>query len=305
MTVPFWSAIRMPFRAEGVDSIPDHEQPFYTGVLPGYFETIGTRVIRGRSFVEGEGKPGRRAAVIDETMARKFWPNQNPLGKCLYLGGQSDDHGCTPVVGVAETILNGTLEGRQMQYYLPLDYIRPSGFRALLVRIDDDRVSALTQLRQSLQSLRPGMPAPSMRFLGDLMAPQIRPWRMGASLFSAFGLLALVLAAIGLYSIIAYNVTQRTREMSVRIALGANARHVVRLVVGEATLVVLAGILIGLAGAVYGALKVAPLLFHVSPHDPTVFGGVAGVLLITTFCAALVPALRAIRIQPIRALRTD
>ena len=305
MTVPFWSAMRMVVSAEGIDSIPVADRPFYNGVLPGYFEAIGTRIIRGRTFLEGEGKPGRRAAVIDEAMAHYLWPRQNPLGKCIYLGGPSDDHACTPVVGVAENVLNGSLDERMMQYYVPLDYLRPTGFRSVIVRTADDRMAALAQLRQSLQTLRPGLPAPRMRFLGDLMAPQVRPWRMGASLFSAFGLLALVLAAIGLYSIIAYNVTQRTQEMSVRIALGASARHVVRLVVGEATFVVLAGMLIGLAGAVYGALKLAPLLFHVSPRDPAVFGGVASVLLITAFGAALVPALRAIRIQPIRALRSE
>jgi ABC-type antimicrobial peptide transport system permease subunit len=156
-----------------------------------------------------------------------------------------------------------------------------------------------------MQTVRPGLPAVRMRLLGDLLAPHVRPWRLGATLFSAFGALALILAAIGLYSVIAYNVTQRTQEMSVRIALGASAGAVIRLVLGEATLVVIVGILIGLAGAVFGALKVAPLLFHVSPLDPMVFTLVVGVLIAVGLGAALAPTARALRIQPIRALRAD
>jgi predicted permease len=305
VTVPFWSAIRTQLRADGVDSIPQHQTPLYNGVATNYFETMGTRIVRGRAFLEGEGKPGRLAAVIDEAMARKFWPNQDPIGKCLYIGGFKDKNGCSQIVGVVETVLNGSLEGGEMMYYVPLDFFQPSGFRALMVSIKGDRGAALAQLHQAMQTVRPGLPAVRMRLLGDLLAPHIRPWRLGASLFSAFGALALILAAIGLYSVIAYNVTQRTQEMSVRIALGASARDVVRLVVGEATLVVVVGVLIGLAAALFGALKVAPLLFHVSPRDPLVFAGVAGVLLVVGAGAALAPTARALRIQPIRALRAD
>ena len=305
MTVPFWSAITTQLRAEGVDSIPADGTPLYNGVLPGYFETMGTRILRGRAFLEGEGKPGRLAAVIDEAMARKFWPGQDPIGKCLYIGASVDRNGCSPIVGVVETMLNGSLEGGEMMYYVPLDFLRASDFRALMVRLDGDRGAALAQLHQAMQTVRPGLPAVRMRLLGDLLAPHVRPWRLGALLFSAFGALALILAAIGLYGVIAYNVTQRTREMSVRIALGASARDVVRLVVGEATLVVVVGMLIGLAGALFGALKLAPLLFRVSPRDPLVFAGVAGVLLVVGVGAALAPTARALRIQPIRALRAD
>jgi putative ABC transport system permease protein len=305
VTVPFWSALRTVLRAEGVDSIPMSETPLYNGVAQDYFATMGTRIVRGRAFLEGEGKPGRMAAIIDEAMARKFWPNQDPIGKCLYIGASSDTSGCSPIVGIAETVLNGSLEGGEMMYYVPLDFFRPNSFRALMVRLRGDRGAALGQLQDAMQTVRPGLPAVRMRLLGDLLAPHVRPWRLGATLFSAFGALALILAAIGLYSVIAYNVTQRTQEMSVRIALGASAGAVIRLVLGEATLVVIVGILVGLAGAVFGALKVAPLLFHVSPLDPMVFTLVVGVLIAVGLGAALAPTARALRIQPIRALRAD
>jgi predicted permease len=304
VTVPFWSALRTQLRAQDVDTIPMDDTPLYNGVAPDYFTTMGTRIIRGRSFLEGEGKPGRLFAVIDEAMARKFWPDQDPIGKCLYIGGFKEKSGCSTIVGIAEPVLNGSLEGGEMMYYVPLDFFPANGFRALMVRVNGDRGSALAQLQQAMQTVRPGLPAVRIRLLGDLLAPHVRPWRLGlrCSAHSAHSRSSRRDRAV-----------QRDRLQRNTAHAGDECAHsagcqcsdVIRLVLGEATLVVLVGIVIGLAAALFGALKVAPLLFHVSPHDPTVFALVVAVLLAVGLGAALAPTARALRIQPIRALRAD
>ena len=141
--------------------------------------------------------------------------------------------------------------------------------------------------------------------MSEYIAPNIQPWRLGATMFVAFGVLALELAAIGLYSVIAYNVTQRTHELGVRVAFGAQVGDVIRLVLSEGLRITTVGIVVGVAIALYAGRFVAPLLFNVKPADPFVFGGVIAILLLTATLAALLPALRASKVDPNVALRTD
>jgi putative ABC transport system permease protein len=307
ITVPFWSSISTALRVEGWDSLPRTSDggPYYNGVTADYFTTVGTRILRGRGFTRADRAGAPLVAVVSVTMARMFWPGADPLGKCLYLIGQDPKAPCSQVVGVAEDALRQSLRAEVMQFYVPLDQLRKTAFRTLFVRTRGDRQAAKTQVRQAVQSLNPGLPFADLRYLDELMAPKTRPWRLAAALFSAFGLLALLLAALGLYSVIAYNVAQRAQEMSVRVALGARRRHVLSVVAGDVGRVLIAGILLGVAGAWIGAQQAASLLFDVSPKDPTVFLAVVGVLLLAGTVAALVPAARALAIQPIRALRND
>jgi len=137
------------------------------------------------------------------------------------------------------------------------------------------------------------------------VAPQMRSWRLGATMFTIFGLLALVVAAIGLYSVVAYDVSQRTRELGVRVALGASAGAVLRLVVGEGVRVVIIGLAVGAAVALALASRVSPLLYQVSAKDPVTYAGVVGILLVVAIVASLAPALRAARVDPNVALRAD
>jgi ABC-type antimicrobial peptide transport system permease subunit len=208
------------------------------------------------------------------------------------------------VVGVAQDALRQSLDGEVMQYYVPLDQARPS-LRALFIRTRGDPHLAVLQIRQTVQNLRPRLPFADMRALEELMAPYTRPWRLGASLFTAFGVLALLLAGIGLYSLIAYNVTQRAQEMSVRLALGARSTHVLGLVLGDAGRLVGVGLVLGISGALALANLAEPLLFRVSAHDPAVLLGSAAVLLLSGLLATLLPARRALRLDPLRALKNE
>ncbi|MGH7469622.1 MAG: ADOP family duplicated permease [Longimicrobiales bacterium] len=306
VTVPFWSSISTDLRVQGWDSLPRVPDggPFYNGVTPEYFRTLGTRIVRGRAFTATEGRPGQTASIVSATMARMLWPGQNPLGKCLYVGDAANKPPCSPVVGVAEDALRQSLEGGVMQYYLPIDQVTPS-LRALFIRTRGDPHEAVMQIRDAVQSLRPDLPFADMRALQELMEPYTRPWRLGAALFSAFGLLALLLAAIGLYSVIAYNVTLRAQEMGVRLALGARSAQLLGLVLREAGLLVGVGFVLGALGALAVGARVREMLFQVSPRDPTVFAGVAGVVVMVGLVATLWPARRALRTDPLVALKAD
>jgi predicted permease len=303
MTAPFWSSMWGYIKAEGVDSIPQTRDggPFYNGVTPTFFNTVGTRIVEGRGFTSDDRQGAPKVAVLSQTMARLLWPHQNPIGKCIYFSPEKD---CRRVVGIAHDAMRDAIEGDVMMFYLPLNQLRPSSFRTVFIRAKD-ATGVQPALRRSLLDLRPDMPYVDMRILADLMSPQMRQWKLGAVLFSAFGLLALALASLGLYSVIAYNLAERARELSLRVALGARSTHVVEIVIGDAARVVVIGLVIGLVAAVYASEKTASLLFHVAPWDRSVFVGVFAVLLGAAALAAFMPALRAIRIAPVDALKEE
>jgi putative ABC transport system permease protein len=304
VTTPFLSSVSTDLRAEGWDSVPRFRGrlPSYNSVDADYFATLGTRIVRGRGFQPGDQKGSERVAVVSETMERTLWPQGGALGKCLYVGEGSAL--CTRVVGVVQDVLWNDLREVGMQYYLPLPQFE-APFHTLFVRVRGDATRAIEQVRQSVQVLRPDLPAADFRLLRDLMDSDVRPWRMGAILFGGFGALALLLAAIGLYGVIAYDVNRRTQEMSVRIALGARAGHVMRTVVGGASRTVLLGTVLGVLVVLSAAPRMGPLLFEVSPRDPAMLGLVVGTLLLVGVCSAALPVLRALRIDPIRALKEE
>ena len=191
-----------------------------------------------------------------------------------------------------------------MHYYLPIAQFHPQE-GGVFVRTRGPAESQVETVRRSLQKLMPGASYVTVTPMSEIIAPVVRSWRLGAIMFAIFGALALVLAAIGLYSVIAYNVTQRTHEMGVRVALGAQVRDVVSLIVREGLRVVLPGVLLGSLIALAAGKWVAPLLFEVSPKDPPVLIAVVVTLTLTAIAASLAPALRAARVDPNEALRAD
>jgi predicted permease len=304
VTTPFWSSIAMNVRAEGWDSVPRvrGRMPSYNPVDPQYFGTLGTRVVHGRGILSSDVQGSERVAVVSETMERTLWRESGALGKCLYFGDEG--RSCTRVVGVAQDVLWSDLRDMEMQYYLPLPQLE-FPFRTLFVRVRGDATRTIEQVRQSVQVLRPNLPAADIRLLRDLMDSDVRPWRMGAILFGGFGALALLLAAIGLYGVIAYDVNRRTQEMSVRIALGARTGHVMRAVVGGTSRTVLVGTVLGVLAVLSAGPRIGPLLFEVSPRDPALLMLVVGTLLLMGVCSAALPVMRALRIDPIRALKEE
>lgn len=307
ISTPFASSYGMKPIVPGVDSIPRLRSggTYVNGVTPEYFATMGTRIVRGRAFTIADGGVVPRAAIVNETMARLLWPSRDPIGKCLKLW--TDSVPCTTVVGVAQDVYRESVRPEPtMQYYVPLDpRSLPTPMRALFVRAHGDPDRLVAAVRREVQSVAPNLPFANIRPMRRLVDPETRSWTLGATMFSAFGLLALVIAAVGLYSVVAYDVAQRTAELGVRVALGARASDVVRLVLGHGARVALVGVTVGMGTALAATRWITPLLFEVSPRDPLVFGGVATSLFAIATLACLAPARRASRVDPAVALRAE
>lgn len=238
-------------------------------------------------------------------MARVYWPGQDALGKCLIIGARTDP--CSIVVGVVGDVHRmRVIEDPIMQYYRPVSTDNFGSASNLIIRTSERDIPAVTRIvAQELKRAFPRMSVPRIRTMKSMLEPQFRPWRLGAILFTAFGVLALVVAAIGVYSVVAYAVSQRTHEMGIRIALGARLSDIVGLVLGESSRTVVFGILVGVATAIALSRLVASLLYGISARDPFVIGGAALALLVIGVVASVVPGWRAARVDPSTALRSD
>jgi predicted permease len=305
-SVPFGGMSSWPIAVEGIDSVRQLGQFEFNAVSPGYFATMGTRILRGRGFDDGDAAGERPVLVVSESMGKTLWRGQDPLDKCMRIGIPPATAPCRYVVGIAEDIHARGFgpQDRDFYYYLPAaQWHQQEG--GLFVRAAGDPRSAIEPLRRRLQEEMPGSSYVTVARLGDLVDAQSRSWVMGATVFTAFGALALILAAVGLYSVIAYTVAQRRQELAVRLALGAVLGDIVRLVVGEGLGFALTGAAVGGAIALIAAPRIGPLLFNQSPRDPTVFGTVTGVLLLVGVLASLVPAVRGARVDPNAALKSE
>ncbi|MFI5246258.1 MAG: FtsX-like permease family protein, partial [Gemmatimonadales bacterium] len=216
---------------------------------------------------------------------------------------------CTMVVGVAEDAVQGTLlDDQHLLYYLPFYQKSPDGGtrnRILLRMAGADAARYVDEVRRELQKVMPGESYMTVRPLADEVNSQRRSWRLGATMFVGFGVLALVVAAVGLYGVIAYDVGQRMHELGVRVALGAQPGDIIGLVVTKGIRFALAGVTLGTVLALVAARWLQPLLFHQSARDPLVYGLVGGVLVIVAVAASAAPAMRATRTDPNAALRSD
>jgi predicted permease len=306
-TLPFATAWAEEVSVPGRDSLPLTRAggPYFNAVTPAFFDAVGTRVRQGRGFSAADRSGRHRVVVVNETLARLWWPGESPLGRCMKIGG--DTMPCAEIVGVVENARRFQLiEDESAQFFIPLEhapaYLQPS---ALFVRAAGNPNALVGTLRRRLQSAVPNLPYVTVEPFQEQLNPQTRSWRLGATMFGAFGMLALVLAAVGLYGVLAYDVSQRMHEMGVRVALGARSRDVSRLVVGEGLQVVLLGGAIGFGIALVAGRFAAPLLFQTSPREPAVFGVVGVVVLVVALLATLVPAWRAGRVDPVVSLREE
>ena len=303
-SVPFWSTSSTRLYVPGIDSVARLGRFTYQQGTPDYFATMGTRILRGRPFGPDDRAGTAPVAVVSEGMANVLWPGEDPLGKCLRVG--ADTMPCSTVIGVAEDAVQQSLTVTQRyRYYLPLEQFRPMNGSFLMLRMRGDPVEKAEGVRAALQRLMPGQAYVTTLPLGVRIRDQQRSWENGALMFVAFGGLALVVAAIGLYAVIGYNVAQRMHELGVRIALGAKSADVVRLVVRQGIGFAVAGAALGTALALVGGRWVEPLLFQQSARDPFVFSAVATVLVLVAVAASAVPALRATRADPNLTLRAD
>jgi predicted permease len=300
------SGVKIP----GRDSTPrlNGEMPSMSEVSPEYSAVAGMRVLRGRPIAPTDVEGALPVVLVNETMARMVWPGEDAIGKIVEPYG---DHGLRyTVVGVVgDAHRMSVVEKPSMQFYVPLAQSTLKGGRArassVIVRAPANRVgAAIATLDRTVRQVMPTA-APNVMALRGSLREQFRTWRIGATLFSTLGVLALVVAALGVYGVISYEVGQRTHEMGIRIALGAQRIRVLELVVGQAARTVATGLVVGLALALAAGRLVSALLYQTSPTDPGVLVAVGIVMLVVAALASLLPAWRAAGVDPAIALRVD
>jgi predicted permease len=267
-----------------------------------YFRTLGIPLRRGRGFLDSDVENAPQVAVLSEAIAQRWWPNEDPIGKRIKFWGP-DTLTWRTVIGVAGDIHFRALRDASPTVYLPW---RQSYWQAMFaLRTAGDLASVLPAVKRELAAVDPQLNLWYVRTMDQLLdAPLAQP-RLSATLLSAFGLVALLLAAIGLYGVMASLVREQTRELGIRMALGATQQRVLGAVLRRALIVTAAGGVVGLAGALATSRLLTKLLYEVSPTDPVTLLGVSVLLIGVAILAAYLPARRATLIDPVKALRAE
>ncbi len=274
-----------------------------SSVALNYFQTLSIPLLRGRDFNAQDVESAPGVVIINETFAKRYFPNQDPMGQRVSLNGAQGPW--LEVVGLARDGKYITLgEAPAPFLYQPLAQRHESGM-VLLVRTNGDPASYVAAVRGEVQSIERNLPLTNARTMPELLSTSLFPARMGAVLLGVFGLLALLLAAVGLYGVMSYSVSRRTREIGIRMALGAQRGDVLRLVLRESMTLVAAGMLLGLIAAFAATRLLAGFLYGVSPTDPAAFTGITGLLAAVALIASLVPARRAAQVDPMVALKYE
>ena len=306
-TVPLVTSLAIPLRVPGHEPLPQLSSggPYVNGVSDGFFSTLGTKIRQGRAFTPEDRRGSAPVAMVNETFARLVWPGRNPLGQCIILDGA--EVGCSTVIGVVQDTHRVRLqEPASLQVYVPLDQA-PSSLlpQALLVRVSGDPILWFQPIRRELQVLAPSLPWIDVYSLTEPLAKEVQPWTQGVTVFSIFGSLALILAAVGIYASISYSLAQRQHEMGVRLALGAPWRDLVWCGLGGAARFVGIGVTIGVCCVLVFGDLVEPILLEVRATDPAVLLGSVLVLVMTAALAGYLPTRKLRQIHPAEVLRPE
>ncbi len=300
--------------AEGISS--DAQKSMFARYLQasaGYFQALGIPLIRGRLMAESDTKDAPHVVVVSATMAKRLWPGEDPVGRRLLdaasgRGGsrvQADSNAYRTVIGVVADVRESDLESEpDPQMYFPVHEQPPQNV-AVVARGTLAPAALLAQLRDAVRAVSPAQPVYNVRTMDEVMFASLTPRRTNTVLITAFGGLALLLSVVGVYGVVAYSVTRRTRELGIRAALGATAADLVRLVAREGAAVALAGVALGLGGAWAFSRALASLLFGVRPTDTATFIAAPLLLFLLVIAATLVPARRAALLNPVDVIRQD
>lgn len=297
------------FVAESLPDASEATSPYLNMevVGPGYFRTLDVPLLHGRPITESDREDSPRVVVVSEKVSRLFWPGQNAVGKRLGLGQPEQPEDWWTVVGVVPETRYRAMREPLPTVYLPHRQFGGARFVAfmLAIRTSGDPAAVLPSVRNAVQEMDPDLLVTEAQTMARLLAGELAQPRLSAALLGVFGVGALLLAAVGLYAMLAYVVRGRTRELAIRHALGASPWHLRSLVLRQGLALTGAGVLLGLATALASGSLVQSLLFGVSPADPLTLAGVPLVLLLVALAACYVPAQRATRADPVAVLRTD
>jgi putative ABC transport system permease protein len=286
-------------------------------VTPDYFRAMGMRMVEGRAFTGQDQAQSPRVAIINETMARRYWPDQTALGKRAALDLETMkffpdrppifdlEMGMREIIGVVRDVRHEGLEKEpQPEMYIP-DQQKPEREMNLIIRAAVDPMSLAAAVRSAVSAVDPDQPVANIKPMSRLLADSVAKPRFNYLLLTIFAAVALILSATGVYGVMSYAVAARTREMGIRLALGARAADVLKLVISQGMKPVMAGVTLGLAGAFALTRVMATLLFGVSATDPAIFAGVAALLAVVALLACYLPARRATKVDPVVALKHE
>ena len=303
-TPPLGGGLQRTTFTDGVDTSDPRNGKLtpVVAVAPGYFSAAGITLLEGRDFAQSDDANAAMVCVVNREAANVFWPGQDPIGKHLHFLGEPWD---VAVVGEVNTAKYATLgEAPQAVVYMPLkQHYSPAV--VLYVRTKGDPTKAIPFVRSTLRTLAPSVPLLRVQTMEQVLVQSLTAPRMGAELLGTFGLLALVLAAIGTYGVMSYSVNQRTREIGIRMALGAQPGNVLRLVLMNGLAMVVAGVVVGLGLSVLLAKSMNTLLYGIGMFDAPSFLITAALLIVVALAACYLPARRAMRVDPIVALRYE
>jgi putative ABC transport system permease protein len=293
-----------PFSVEGQTNPNEVPQAWFSTVSPNYFDVMHIAPLSGRLFNEHERFGAARVAVISNAMRRRYFPNEDPIGRRLVVNYLN-----TPlpveIVGVVSDIKQESPRAEANAHIYLSDLQVPWFSAALLVRTSVDPATLKAPVERALRAIDSGQSTTMARTMDQLLSESVAQPRFYSLLIGSFAVLALVLAIVGIYGVISYSVAQRTHEMGIRLALGAQAQHVLRLVIGQAMKLVMLGAVIGLGAAFLLTRLLSRFLFDVKAGDPTTFSAVALLMVLVALVACYVPARRATKVDPLAALRCE
>ena len=293
------------FYIDGQPSLDRASRPrgSIASVSPLYLKTMGIPLLSGRHFTDQDREPAPAVIIINAAMARKYWPGEDAIGKRIRFDDTKDEW--FTIVGIAANSRNLGLDTEPAPlFYLPFHYF-PLQFMALVARSPGGPGAVASTVRAEIRAIDPELPVDRARPLREVVDASVAEPRFRTMLLGGFAVTALLLAAVGVYGLISYSVAQRAREIGIRVALGARPRQVVTPIVREGMTLAAAGVALGLAGSVAATRLVASFLFGVQPTDPLTFVAVAGLLLGVALLASYIPSRRALRVDPLIALKTD
>jgi putative ABC transport system permease protein len=299
--------IRGDFKLDGGRSVPADYLVAKPAVSPGYFRTMGIALLRGREFTAADVASGPGAVIASKAVADRLWPGQSAIGQRVSMKDNPGPGDWLTVVGVVDDVGQSSIDGkRDAALYEPIAQQTSTFFlehMSFVVRAAAEPAALVSAMRQVLREVDPSQPVGSIGTMDAAIDATVAEPLFQARLIGVFSVFALLLAAIGIYGVVAYSVAERTHEIGIRVALGAGRGDVVRLVFGRIVALVVPGVALGIGGALATTRVLGTLLFEVKPNDPGTFAGVAVLLVCVALVAGLLPARRASRVDPLVALR--